>query len=304
MPGGAPARRVASPGVFTPPPDHVLAAFGIAGSRAEALPGGRGRAFRCADAVLKMADAPAETAWLASVFEHLHVPGIRLARSLRASDGRWVVAGWGAQRFVAGEPEPRYDEIIEASIALHDALADIREPRFFSERSDVYSRADRLAWAGADVDGVLGAGHGAQRYAELAAGSCPITAADQLVHRDLFGNVLFAPGADPAVVDITPTWRPAGFGAAVVAVDAVAWGGADTDLLQRFHHLPQWRQLLRRALMFRLAVSLLHPRTTPSSLVDILAADEVIRPYLDEGPNAGCRPDRPSDRPVRRDGPE
>lgn len=281
---GVAAGRVASPGVFTPPPDHVLAAFGVAGSRADVLPGGRDRAFRCADAVIKKVEAPAETAWVASVFEHLQVPGVRLARPLRASDGRWVVAGWGAQRFVSGEPESRYAEIIEVAVVLHAALAEVPEPRFLDQRSDLYSRADRLAWSGADRDGLLGNGHGAQRFAELAAGSREVTAPRQLVHRDLFGNVLFDDGS-PAVVDVTPTWRPAGFGAAVVAVDAVAWGGAATDLLEQFGELPQWGQLLRRALMFRLAVSLLHPRTTPSSLVDMLAAVEVIRPHLDAGPD-------------------
>lgn len=283
LPGpGVGAGRVASPGVFTPPPDHVLAAFGVAGSRPEVLPGGR--AFRCGDAVIKTVEAPVETAWVATVFEHLQVPGVRLARPLRASDGRWVVAGWGAQRFVAGAPAPRYAEIIDVSIALHAALTDVPEPRFFDQRGDLYSRADRLAWSGTDRDGLLGDGHGAQRYAELAAGSREVTAPRQLVHRDLFGNVLFEDGS-PAVVDVTPTWRPAGFGAAVVAVDAVAWGGADTGLLERFGQLPQWGQLLRRALMFRLAVSLLHPRTTASSLVDMLATVEVIRPALDSGPD-------------------
>ena len=234
--------------------------------------------------MIKTVEAPAETAWVASVFEHLQVPGVRLARPLRASDGRWVVAGWGAQRFVPGEPEPRYAEIIEVAVGLHAALTDVAEPRFLERRSDLYSRADGLAWSGADRDGLLGTGHGAKRFAELAAGCQEVTAPRQLVHRDLFGNVLFEDGS-PAVVDVTPTWRPAGFGAAVVAVDAVAWGGADPGLLDQFAELPQWGQLLRRALMFRLAVSLLHPRTTASSLVDMLAAVEVIRPHLDTVPD-------------------
>lgn len=100
------------------------------------------------------------------------------------------------------------------------------------------------------------------------------------MHGDLFGNVLFAGSAPPAVVDITPYWRPTAWAAAVVAVDAVSWGGADTGLLADWAHLAEWPEMLRRALMFRLAVSLAHPRTTPESLVEMLSAADVITPFL------------------------
>ena len=62
--------------------------------------------------------------------------------------------------------------------------------------------------------------------------------------------------------------------------------GAPDDLLSlllltQYDNRPAWSQVLRRAVMFRLAVSLAHPRTTPESLVEMLAAAEVIRPLLD-----------------------
>lgn len=273
--------RVASDLVPIPPPSHVLSAFGLVGSVPESLPGGRGQAFRCGDAVLKPVDNPSEAAWLASTFEHLRVTGVRVARPIRASDGRWVVAGWCAQRFVSGAPEPRYDEIIEASLAFHEATADVAEPRFLSGRDDLYSRADRLSWGEAAEDGVFGEGHGARLYATLAGGRRPVTATSQLVHRDLFGNVLFVGAALPGIIDLTPSWRPASWAAAVIAVDALSWGGASIELLTEWNDLPDWPQMIRRALLFRLAVSLSHPRTTPSSMVDILSAAEVIEPFLD-----------------------
>jgi len=265
-----------------PPPEHVLRAFAAAAEPPELLAGGQGRSWRCGNIVIKPAPDPAEASWLATTFEQLPVAGVRLARPVRSSDGRWVVAGWSAQRFVSGSPAPRHDEILLAGIALHEALSEVPEPRFLRERSDLYSWADRLSWGEiADTDARTGTGHGASLFATLAAGRRPIEVTDQVVHGDLYGNVLFAGSAPPAIVDITPYWRPAPWAAAVVVVDALAWGGAPIELVAEWDRLPNWRQLLRRGLLFRLAASLAHPKTPPAQLVTMLSTAERITPYLD-----------------------
>ena len=65
-----------------------------------------------------------------------------------------------------------------------------------------------------------------------------------------------------------------------MVVDAIAWGGAGLDLA--IGRADQWRQVLRRALMFRLAVSLGHPHSTPASMVGVLSAVEQLQPLLDD----------------------
>ena len=42
--------------------------------------------------VVKPVDNTAEASWIAATFEQLRVSGIRVARPVRSSDGRWVVA--------------------------------------------------------------------------------------------------------------------------------------------------------------------------------------------------------------------
>jgi uncharacterized protein (TIGR02569 family) len=237
-------------------------------------------AWRCGEVVLKPSTDAVAASWLAGVLEHLRVEGIRIARPLRSSDGRWVVGGWTAQRLVAGRPAPRYREIVAAGDALHASLAALPRPRFLADRTDLYAWADALSWGEADDADRLGDGHGARLFAELAGARREVSAAGQLVHGDLFGNVLFAGAAPPAVVDIVPFWRPPGWATAVVVVDAVTWGDAGPELLDDWSGLPEWEELLRRALLFRLAVSLAHPRTTPGSLVAILTTAELIRPRL------------------------
>lgn len=260
----------------------MRAAFGVASAEPELLAGGQGSTWRCGDTVLKPAASSAEAAWVANTFDQLQVDGVRLARPVRSSDGRWVVGGWTAQRFVAGRPEDRYDDVLDAADRLHAALADVPQPRFLAGREDLYSWADRLSWGEIeDVQGRLGDGHGAKLFAELAAGRRPVGATPQVVHGDLFGNVLFVASAPPAVVDITPYWRPASWAAAVIVVDAISWGGATTDLVEENARRQDWPEMLRRALLFRLGVSLAHPRSTAESLVEILSAAEVLQGQLD-----------------------
>ena len=87
-----------------------------------------------------------------------------------------------------------------------------------------------------------------------------------MVHGDLFGNVLFDGTAAPGIVDFTAFHRPPEWAAAVVVVDALAWGGADEGLAKRWSHLPEWPQALLHALLYRLAVHALHPHSTEQSM--------------------------------------
>ncbi len=264
------------------PPEHVRAAFGVSGDVPQVLSGGHRAAFRCGAVVLKQVQDHVEASWLAGVFEQIWVPGVRLARPVRASDGRWVIAGWVAHRFVAGRSSPRFGEVIEAGRALHTALGDVAQPRFLQERHDLYSWADRISWGDLDAaDERLGRGVGADAFAALAARRRPIALPHQLVHGDLTGNVLFAGSALPAVIDMTPYWRPLEWATAVVVVDAIAWGGAGIELATN-QQVAEWRQVLRRALMFRLAVSLGHPRSTPASMVGVLSAVERLGAVIDD----------------------
>lgn len=260
----------------------MLAAFGVAGTAPDPLPGGQGESWLCQDLVLKKAASAAEAAWIASTFEVLQATDIRFARPVRSMDGRWVIGGYTAHRYVAGRAEARYQEILDAGDSLHLALAGLQRPRFLLDREDLYSWADRLAFGETDDMGPLGDGHGAALYQRMRDGLRPVDLPSQVVHGDLFGNVLFAPGLPPAIIDITPYWRPVSWAAAVVVVDALAWGGAGTELVEQQSDRPQWPQMLRRALLFRLGVALAHPRSTAEALVELMSAAEVVSDQLDD----------------------
>jgi uncharacterized protein (TIGR02569 family) len=256
----------------SPPPQHVLAAFGAKDSVPELV--GAGPQWRCDDIALRPVTNPAEASWVAQTFGDLTVPDLRIGRPLRSSDGRHVVGGWVAFRYVSGRPEPRYDDVIAASLRLHKATEGLPAPRFIATRADVFAMADRAA-AGVE-EAPLNPSLGGRLFHVLEGTRKPLGTRPQVVHGDLFGNVLFDGNEPPGIIDFTAFHRPPEWAAAVVVVDALAWGGADDGLPKRWAHLLEWPQVLLHALLFRLAVHALHPHSTEQSMRGLERAARLV----------------------------
>ena len=280
-----------------PPPEHVLSAFGLSGVGPIPLGAAWEGGWRCGEVVLSMVAENARAAWSARVRETLFVDGVRLARPVRSTDGRYVVSGWRADTFVAGQPEPRHDEVVSAAVRLHEATGKLERPRFLTQGPtapwadvDVFIAADRAAWEDRPLQSVPAAARAAsptadgQRSVELinqlAGLRRPTKSPNQLVDGDLYGTVLFAGAAAPGITDLTPYWRPASWAAGVVVVDALSWGEADEGLIDRWNALPEWPQMLLRALMFRLAVHALHPRSTAAAFPGLARTAALVRLIL------------------------
>jgi len=280
-----------------PPPEHVLSAFGLSGVDPMPLGAAWEGGWRCGEVVLSMVAENARAAWSARVRETLFVDGVRLARPVRSTDGRYVVSGWRADTFVAGQPEPRHDEVVSAAVRLHEATGKLERPRFLTQGPtapwadvDVFIAADRAAWEERPMQSVPAAARtpsptaDGQRSVELinqlAGLRRPTKSPNQLVDGDLYGTVLFAGAAAPGITDITPYWRPASWAAGVVVVDALSWGEADEGLIDRWNALPEWPQMLLRALMFRLAVHALHPRSTAAAFPGLARTAALVRLIL------------------------
>jgi uncharacterized protein (TIGR02569 family) len=269
---------------MTPVPTAVLDAFGLP-SQGHPLPGGEGRSFRHGDAVLKPADDPAEAAWSARLLAGIEQRGFRLPRPLRARDGRWVVDGWTASEYLDGQAGPagRWDELLVAGRAFHAALGQVPRPGFLDGRTHRWARADRAAWGEQTVSMP---GQAAEHWARLARLIRPVDAPCQLVHGDLAGNVLFAAGLPPGVIDFSPYWRPVGYADAIVLVDGLLWFGADRRLLALGGaDLPQ---LLVRALMFRLAALTEKARDVHPACLAELALFPPVLDLVEQFTRSGC----------------
>ncbi|MGH3398160.1 MAG: phosphotransferase [Streptosporangiaceae bacterium] len=183
-------------------PSGLPAAFALTGTPSR-LPGGQGTCWRVGDAVLKPGQDRAEASWLAEMFADLTGPGFRVPRPVRAVDGSWVVAGWTAWAWVDGEPDPlaRWPELIEVSRAFHAALAGRGRPGWVGRGTSPWAAADRVAWGEATAEL---APELADLVTALLAAMRPVPLPSQLVHGDIAGNVLFAAGQSPAVIDFSP----------------------------------------------------------------------------------------------------
>lgn len=280
------------------PPDRVVAAFGASEDEPQDISDRWDGGIRYGGIVISPIADHARASWSARVRETLDVEGARIARPVRSSDGRYVVSGWRADTFIEGVPEPRFDEVLSMSLRLHRAMETIERPRFVSATPtmpwgevDRFVVADRAPW---ELNAVATLGPGVPAEAErrvdvgealrlvgaLATLRRTVDLPVQVVHGDLVGGVLFAGSAPPGIADIVPYWRPPEWAAAVAAVDAVAWCGADEGLFGRWGHLAEWPQMLLRALLFRLGIHVLHPDSRPEAFDGLQAVADRLRPML------------------------
>ena len=236
------------------PPPRVLAAFGRTGL-VEPVAGGQGTAWRASELVLKPLESSMsleELEWQGAVLDSLTPEGFRVSRLRRALDWSALVDGWCAWELVEGEHRERaWPDVVAVGERFHAAVASVPRPSFIDRRTDPWAIGDHVAWSELPADAFSHVKH----VPRLAAALRPIeTSGSQLVHGDLTGNVLFAEGLPPAVIDLSPYWRPLGFASAVVVGDALLWEGADESLLAAVEHVDSFPQLLLRALIYRAVV--------------------------------------------------
>lgn len=236
------------------PPPSVLKAFRLTGQPVP-LEGGQGQSVRVGDAVLKPAGDSADVEWAARLMDGLQDrKGFRVPRFLRSARGGYVAEGWEATRFLTGEPGPadRWDALLTAGRAFHEALRDVPRPDRLDVHQHPWAVADRVAWGDAAADIPA---HLHRLTASLQALREPVDARAQLIHGDLTGNVLFAPGRAPAIIDFSPYWRPAVYADAIVVVDGLLHHGAGPRLVDSALPRAEGAQMLLRALIFRVAAS-------------------------------------------------
>jgi uncharacterized protein (TIGR02569 family) len=201
-----------------------MTAFGVSGA-GRPLPGGGGACWLVGQVVFKPGQHPRVASWSAEVLAGLDGPGFRVPGPVRAGDGSWVVDGWAAWSWVEGEPDPvgRWAELVAACRAFHAALGGTGAPPWLGRGRSQWAVADRVAWGETEVEV---APELADLVGALMAAARPVRSPGQLMHGDIAGNVVFAAGQPPAVIDFSPFWRPAGYALAIAAVDVLMWSGA------------------------------------------------------------------------------
>ena len=212
-------------------PGHVLTSFQAEDPHPTPLGPEWGNGARVGRMVIT--EAPAHATWSSKLREKITVPGVRVVRPVRATDGRFTVAGYRASDFVEGEPGHRVDEAIAAALRFDEAVAYFPAPTL--DRDDAWARADRAVWAGHATHVKNG----------------------QLSHADFFGCCIFDGSLSPALTDIVPAEgpRPYGYSAALTLIDGLVAGAVDDAVLSRWSHIPDLLFLCDRALEYRTSLA-------------------------------------------------
>lgn len=250
------------------PVNVVLECFGIEG-KAAALAGGEGLTFRVGEVVLKRVHDSREARWTQEVLSRIECDGFRIARPIATLDGQWVHENWAASRFIDGlrPAAPSWGAVASAGLRLADAAERVRDGGrgVLSGRTHRWAVADRVAWGEVDVE--LNSDASAIRSRLLYLVGHP--AADEyFVHGDLSGNVFFDRALVPVILDISPYLRPRRWASAIVVADAVLWNGAALSLAESFVANSTDRDLLGRALIFRLVAEQLAGEPSRDALLE------------------------------------
>ena len=236
----------------TVPSDDVMRAFRVAQPLVR-LEGGQGQAYRSGDRILKPAKDDEQTNWIAAFHAQTDCGGFRLPKPVRANDGRYVVDGWQAWMVVEGEHRSgRWGEVVDLCVRFHETISSVSRPDWFDRMplDNPWTIADKVVWNEREVEHHLPFAPVVDR---LRRALRPVDVPSQLIHGDFGGNVLYADGLAPAVIDFSPYWRPAGFAAGVVVADAIVWGDAELSLIERASdRIDDFAQMLVRAELRRI----------------------------------------------------
>ncbi len=231
------------------PNENVLKQFNLKGE-VEFLPGGEGRAYKVGQVVLKHINKDSEeyTKWIADLFSETQEDGFRVAKPIKNIDGIWVTDnGWSAREFLEGSHN--YKDSIKTSIqaitAFHKAIEDFSKPDFLGKEDSPYIRADTYAWGDKpesiheDIKNLVEALYAIRK---------PVVGLkEQIIHGDLNpNNILVSDSLPPAIIDITPYWRPIEFALAIYAY-WIACYRDEKEILNYFKDIKEFDQMLVRA---------------------------------------------------------
>lgn len=232
------------------PLKEILEAFHLKGGPVR-LAGGGGKTYRVDDAVLKHTRDEQMMSWLAEITENLKSDKFRVPKPLKSRENTWVYQGWIAHRFEEGRYyDDKYAESIMVCRDFHKAIAGIPKPDFFDRRTDVFHLADKMAWGELSLPDFSLTNVPLKR---LFGSMQELNLPKQLIHGDWGpGNILFHDQLVPAVIDISPYFRPADFPVPVMMIDALAEGSVSAAILDLGRNIKHFDQLLRRALARRI----------------------------------------------------
>jgi uncharacterized protein (TIGR02569 family) len=136
------------------------------------------------------------------------------------------------------------------SKVFHKALASILKPDWFDQKTDVFAVADKITWGESPLPDFKSTKKPLKKIFNLLKDN---HLPNQLIHGDWgLNQILFHDTLPPAIIDMTPYFRPADYPIADMIISAIDHEGADLPILGLGKDIKDFDQLLLRALAFRI----------------------------------------------------
>ena len=234
---------------------ETIAAFGSEGS-VQSLAGGEGNSVRVGKCVLKPIENEGRYSWACDLLLRLNPKDHRICRPLRAKTGSFVFNGWGASAYEPGDPfNGRWDEKLQVCRSFHAILNQLNYSSM-PHSSDRWTKAHEITWQFESLPNSVEK-QIAETIEALFVHYLPMQRSEGVLHSDICGNILFDAGNQPCVIDFSPAYGPAKYAEAILVADAIAWEGAPLEIVRLLPYSDEYRQLLLRAINFRLIVTAL-----------------------------------------------
>lgn len=257
----------------------VARVFGVE-AKPRRLESGQGTTFVAGNVILKPAESETAAEWMAEAFAQLpESPTVRFARPVRSIRGAWVYRGYVAWTLLEGEHERgQYDKKLLASEAFHSLLKPIEKPAFLNAPASSWAAADLVA----TEQRPFKYGHDfMQLYEQIAPRLKPLDAAWQLIHGDISGNFLLHATLQPAIIDFSPAWGPAGLADGIMLADAIVWEDADPAELLPWKSVSNIEQLTWRGVIRRIAEQAEHTKYMGKDMSEAVREARKFRKAID-----------------------
>jgi uncharacterized protein (TIGR02569 family) len=242
-------------------PSEVLKAFKCSGDP-QKLEGGQGSSYRVGELVLKPVDDVARYEWVAELLTKIRSSEIRIAMPQRTELREFTHLGWGATRYEPGEAtHGRWSEKLAVCRELHSSLRRVQMAPL-PPGSDPWTRAHQITWQEVEMPQDIRP-ETQHLLAPLFQAYDPMTRSRRVIHSDMCGNILFAAGLKPLVIDFSAAHGDPEYAEAILVADAIAWEKAPVELLNELPETPVYRQMLLRAVTFRVITAALRFPSKP-----------------------------------------
>jgi len=234
------------------PSVNVLDAFSIV-EEPVFIHGGQGTTWKAGKFILKPISSEEEVDWCATTIEKLPQDTFRIPKYLKTTDGKYSVEGWCVLEFIKGQHlEAHWEEKIAVCRGFNNLLIGLSKPDFILKRTNPWAIADKMVFEKIP----LSYDPRMEEYVvEVQKYLKPIDVEEQIIHGDITGNMLFADGELPGIIDFTPNWKAKEYALAILVVDAITWENADETIFNLIKDEQDIFQLLLRAAFFRTLVT-------------------------------------------------